>query len=119
MANSKTKQARERLLSVLSGHGPVPLEVAYSQCDCDYDSIAGALSSLIEKEEILIGRLKTRAGWMLGEKSVLPSNGAVAWSTDRGVMRRDLPKVLKVLRKKYGRAQDLSSEYKGGQPGGL
>lgn len=119
MANSKTKQARERLLSVLSGHGPVPLEVAYSQCDCDYDSIAGALSSLIEKEEILIGRLKTRAGWMLGEKSVLPSNGAVAWSTDRRVMRRDLPKVLKVLRKKYGRAQDLSSEYKGGQPGGL
>ncbi|MDD4766305.1 MAG: DEAD/DEAH box helicase [Desulfotomaculaceae bacterium] len=116
MANPNTKQARERLLSILSGHGPVPLEVVYSQCDCDYDSIAGALSSLIEKEEILIGRLKNRAGWMLGEKSVITPNGTVTWHTNRGEMRRDLPKVLKVLRKKYSQTQDLcSSKYIGEQ----
>lgn len=99
MANPKTKQTRERLLSLLKGQAPLPLEVVYSQCDCDYDSIAGALSSLIEKEEVLFGRLKTRTGWFIGEKSAPPKNGAATWHTSRGEMRRAFPKILKILRK--------------------
>lgn len=98
MANPKTKQARERILSLLRGREPLPLEAVYSQCD-DYDSLAGALSSMIEKEEILIGRLKTRAGWMIGEKTALPPNGGATWHASRGEMRGALPKVLRVLRK--------------------
>ncbi|MFX4261885.1 DEAD/DEAH box helicase [Pelotomaculum propionicicum] len=105
MATPKTKQARERLLSILRGQEPLPLDVIYPECDCDYDSVAGALSSLIEKEEIRIGRLKTRAGWLIANRSVQPLNGAATWHSSRGEMRVALPKVLKALRKKYGQAK--------------
>lgn len=98
MANPKTKQARESLLSLLRGQDPLPLETVYSQCDCDYDSMAGALSSMIEKEEILIGRLKTRFGWLIGEKSAPATSGAT-WYTSRGEMRKTIPKVLALLKK--------------------
>ena len=98
LSNPKTKQAREILLSLLKGQDPLTLETVYSQCDCDYDSIAGALSSMIEKEEILIGRLKTRFGWLIGEKSAPATSGAT-WYTSRGDMRKTIPKVLTLLKK--------------------
>lgn len=110
MANPKTKQARESLLSLLKGQEPLPLETVYSQCDCDYDSIAGALSSMIEKEEVLIGRLKNRTVWLIGEKSA-PAPAGATWYTGRGEMRKTIPKVLGLL-KKYDQAKDpgVSSE---------
>lgn len=105
MANPKTKQARDRLLSLLRGQDPLPLDVLYSECDCDYDSLAGALSSLVEKEEVIIGRLKTRAGWLIADRSGHPLNGAATWHSSRGEMRGALPKALKSLRKKYVQAK--------------
>lgn len=104
MANNKTKQARECLLSLLKGQDPMPLEVIYSRCGSDFDALAGALSSLIEKEEVRIGRLKTRAGWLIGEKNLNPPDGGATWHTERGQMHRILPKILKEL-KKYIPAQ--------------
>jgi ATP-dependent RNA helicase HelY len=98
LANPKTIQVRENLLSLLREQEPLPLETVYSQCDCDYDSIAGALASMIEKEEVLIGRLKTKAGWLLGEKSAPVTTGA-AWYTSRGEMRKSIPKLLGYLKK--------------------
>lgn len=99
MANLKTKQAIDRLLSLLKGQDPVPLELIYSRCGCDYDALAGALSSLIEKEAVLIGRLKTRAGWLIGESGALPPAGVSSWHTGRNQLRNTLPKVLKDLKK--------------------
>jgi ATP-dependent RNA helicase HelY len=70
---------------------------------------------MVEKEEILIGRLKTRTGWMIGEKSGIHPNGSVTWHSSRGEMRGDLPKILKVLRKKYGHSEVLDG---GGEDSG-
>jgi len=99
LANNKTKQARERLLALLKRQGAMPLEVIYSRCGPDFDALAGALSSLIEKEEVMIGRLKTRSGWLIGAKTPGPPDGGATWHTRRGQMRRSLPKVLKELKK--------------------
>ncbi|NLI11849.1 MAG: hypothetical protein GX425_04330, partial [Peptococcaceae bacterium] len=79
MANPKTKQARDRLLHFLKGQEPVPLELAYSCCDSDYEALAGALSSLIEKEEVLFGRTKTRHGWLIGASGTNPPDGVIVW----------------------------------------
>ncbi|TEB12375.1 DEAD/DEAH box helicase [Pelotomaculum propionicicum] len=100
MANPKTKQARDRLLHFLKGQEPVPLELAYSCCDSDYEALAGALSSLIEKEEVLFGRTKTRHGWLIGASGTNPPDGVIVWHTDRNQMRGVLPKVLKELKKR-------------------
>lgn len=105
MANNKTKQARERLLNLLKGQEPLPLEMVYSSCDCDFEALAGALSSLIEKEEVRIGRLKTKAGWLIGENSLDSPNGGATWHTGRGQMRNTLPKILREL-KKYAPAEE-------------
>lgn len=99
MANDKTKQARECLLNLLKGQEPMPLEVIYTHCGSDYDALAGALSSLIEKEEVRIGRLKTRTGWLIGEKDLISPNGGATWHTGRGQMRNTLPRVLSQLKK--------------------
>lgn len=109
MANNKTKQAKDLLLDLLRGNGIMSLEAAYSQCNCDLDALAGALCSLIEKEEISIGRLKTRTGWLIGNKEVNMSAGGATWHTGRGQMRNSLPKILKEL-KKYSPYQEFPSE---------
>ncbi len=100
MANPKTKQARDLLLTLLKGQDPVPIEFIFTSCDSDYDALAGALSSLIEKEEVLIGRLKTRNGWLIGASGAHPPDGVIAWYTGRNQMRNALPKALKVLKKR-------------------
>ena len=82
MVKPHTQQAKKCLLSILDSCGSVPLEVAYLQCNCDYDSLVGALASLIEEERVSIGRLKTRPVW-LPKKSATPANGKEIWHTDR------------------------------------
>lgn len=99
MANSKTKQARENILALLKGQEPLPLEVLYHRSGCDPDTMAGALSSLLEKEEINIGRLKTSSGWLIGENHSPSPAGGVTWHTEKGQMRQSLPKLLKELKK--------------------
>ncbi|MDD3024903.1 MAG: hypothetical protein PHE26_13515, partial [Syntrophomonadaceae bacterium] len=100
MANPKTKQARDRLLNLLKGQEPVPLELIYFCCDSDYEALAGALSSLIEKEEVLIGRLKTRNRWLIGASGANRPDGVITWHTGRNQLRNALPKVLKELKKR-------------------
>lgn len=99
MANNKTKQAKEILLTLLQGSEPLPLEVVYSRCNCDYEALTGAICSLIEKEEIRIGRLKTNSGWLIGNKNVNMAAGGATWHTMRGQMRNNLPKILRELKK--------------------
>ncbi|OPY57014.1 MAG: ski2-like helicase [Pelotomaculum sp. PtaU1.Bin035] len=82
----------------------MPLEVVFSQCNCDYDALAGALSSLIEKEEVRIGRLKTKSGWLIGDNRINTTAGAT-WHTGRGQMRNTLPKILKELKKYAPRSE--------------
>jgi len=109
LANNKTKQTKDLLLNLLKGNEILSLEVAYSKCNCDFDALAGALSSLIEKEEIKIGRLKTRSGWLIGNNGINPPAGGATWHTGRGQMRNTLPKILKEL-KKYSPSQETFSE---------
>ncbi|MEG3071978.1 MAG: hypothetical protein RQM92_15050 [Candidatus Syntrophopropionicum ammoniitolerans] len=111
MANPHTQQAKKCLLSILDGCGSVPLEVAYLQCNCDYDSLAGALASLIEEERVSIGRLKTRPVWLLGKKPVFPANGKEIWHTDRKKMLRILPEALKMIRKKHTKEQESNNKH--------
>ncbi|OPX88803.1 MAG: ski2-like helicase [Pelotomaculum sp. PtaB.Bin104] len=99
MANNKTKQAKEILLTLLQGSEPLPLEVVYFRCNCDYEALTGALRSLIEKEEVRIGRLKTSPGWLIGNKSVNMAAGGATWHTVRGQMRNSLPKLLREMKK--------------------
>jgi len=99
LANPKTKKAIERLLYLLKGQGPIPLEVLYTRCGCNIDDLPGALSSLIEKEEIQIGNLKSRAGWMIAESRHLPPAGPVIWRTGRIQMRKVFPKLIRELKK--------------------
>jgi ATP-dependent RNA helicase HelY len=107
LANNKTRQARECLLNLLKGQEPLPLEVVYSSCGCDFDALAGALSSLIEKEEVRIGRLKTRSGWLIGENGNPSPNGGATWHTGRSQMKLTLPRLLREL-KKYAPPEGLS-----------
>ncbi|MDF9408073.1 MAG: ski2-like helicase [Pelotomaculum sp. PtaB.Bin013] len=109
MANSKTKLAKDLLLDLLKGNEILSLEAAYSQCNCDIDALAGALCSLIEKEEISIGRHKTRAGWLIGNKEINTPAGGATWHSGRGQMRNSLPKILKEL-KKYSPCPDFPSQ---------
>ncbi|MDD3652767.1 MAG: DEAD/DEAH box helicase [Desulfotomaculaceae bacterium] len=99
MANNKTKQAKEALLTLLQNSEPLPLEVVYSRCNCDIEALTGALRSLIEKEEVRIGRLKTSPGWLIGNNSVNITAGGATWHTLRGQMRHSLPKIIRELRK--------------------
>ncbi|OPX85267.1 MAG: ski2-like helicase [Pelotomaculum sp. PtaB.Bin117] len=94
------------LLDLLRENEILSLEEVYSKCNCEFDALAGALSSLIEKEEIRIGRLKTRAGWLIGNKEIDTPAGGATWHTGRGQMRNSLPKILKEL-KKYSPAQEI------------
>jgi ATP-dependent RNA helicase HelY len=98
LANNKTKQVKEGLLSLLKDSTPVPLEIISTRYGDDFDALAGALSSLVEKEQIQIGRLKTRRGWLLAESGE-PVDGPVTWQKERGPMRGALSKILKELRK--------------------
>lgn len=107
MANNKTKRAREHLLTLLKGQEPLPLEVLYHRSGCDFDTLAGAISSLIEKEEIRIGRKKTKSGWLIGENNGHFPDGSVIWHFERGQMRHTLPKILKELKKFAPADQDL------------
>ncbi|MDD4170108.1 MAG: DEAD/DEAH box helicase [Desulfotomaculaceae bacterium] len=99
MANNKTKQAKEILLTLLQDSEPLPLEVVYSRCNCDYEALTGALRSMIEKEEVRIGRLKTSPGWLIGNNNVNIAAGGATWHTMRGQMRHSLPKILRELKK--------------------
>ena len=112
LANSKTKQAIDKLLHLLKGRGAVSLEEMYTLCGCGYDALAGALSSLIEREGIRIGRIKTRRGWLvdINEGPASPQSGIV-WYSERGQLRKILPKLLKEL-KKYTRTEEESPEYR-------
>lgn len=98
MANFKTKQAKERVLTLLRGNGPVPLELIYSQCECDHESLAGALSSLVEKGEVQLGRQKARQGWLLAEGGEKPA-GPVSWQQERGQVRTALSEIVRELKK--------------------
>lgn len=108
MANNKTKQTKDLLLHLLQENAVMPLEAVYVKCDCDYDALAGALSSLIEKEEIAIGRLKTKSGWLIGHNGSNTPAGGTTWHTGRGQMRHTLPRVLKEL-KKYTPARETQA----------
>lgn len=99
MANNKTKQVRDSLLALLKGQEPLPLELLYHGCGCDVETLAGAISSLIEKEEMGIGRYKTKPGWLIGEKNSQFQNNGFNWYTDKAHMRINLPKIIKDLRK--------------------
>lgn len=99
MASSKTKHAIMQLTTLLKEGVPLPLEILYSRCDCNYDALAGALSSLIEKEEIRIGRARSGGSWIIGEKDLESPAKGETWHTGRGSMRKVLPKLLKVIRK--------------------
>jgi len=98
LANNKTKQVKEGLLSLLKDSMTVPLDVISSRYGGDFDALAGALSSLVEKEQVQIGRLKTRRGWLLAESGE-PADGQVTWQKERGPMRSALSKIFKELRK--------------------
>lgn len=100
LANSRTKQAADRLLDLLKKQGTVSLEEIYTLCDCGNDALTGALTSLIEREELRIGRLKTGRGWFIdqNEGPVSPQAGIV-WHSERGQLRRILPKLLNELKK--------------------
>lgn len=99
MASSKTKQAISQLTDLLKGGASLPLELLYSRCDYNFDALAGALSSLIEKEEIRIGRAKSGGNWFIGENILAPPTRGETWHTGKGQMRKVLPKLLKVIRK--------------------
>lgn len=109
MANNKTKQTRDLLLDALKENESLPLEILYSKCNCDYDALTGALRSLIEKEEISIGRLKTKNSWLIGSPEHKMTSGNTNWYSGRGQMRNKLPKMLKELRK-IGPAPETSTE---------
>jgi len=109
LANNKTKQTKDLLLNLLKGNEILSLETVYAKCNCDLDAFTGALYSLIEKEEIRIGRLKTRSGWLIGNNESNPPAGGATWHTGRGQMRNTLPKILKEL-KKYAPDQEIFSE---------
>ncbi len=111
MVKPHTQQAKKCLLSILDSCGSVPLEVAYLQCNCDYDSLVGALASLIEEERVSIGRLKTRPVWLLAKKSATPANGKEIWHTDRKKMLRILPEALKMIRKKHNKGQKSNDKH--------
>lgn len=99
MANNKTKQVRDNLLALLMDQEPLSLELLYHGCGCDVETLAGAISSLIEKEEIGIGRYKTKPGWHIGEKNSQFQDNGFNWYTDKAQMRINLPKIIKDLRK--------------------
>ncbi len=99
LASNKTKQAITEVTNLLKDGVPLPLEILYSRCNCNSDALAGALSSLIEKEEIRIGRAKSGGSWFIGENVLAPPAREETWHTGRGQMRKVLPKLLKVIRK--------------------
>lgn len=105
LANNITKQAIVELLDLLRRQGAVSLAEVYTLCDCGYDALAGALSSLIEREEIRVGRTKTRGGWLIDKSGSAPLQGEVVWHSERGQLRKALPKLLKEL-KKYTWAEE-------------
>jgi len=99
LASSKTKQAIIQLTDLLKEGIPLPLEILYSRCDCNFDALAGALSSLIEKEEIRIGRTRSGGSWIIGDNGLATPGKGETWHTGRGQMRKVLPKLLKIIRK--------------------
>lgn len=99
MASSKTKQAILQLNELLRDGKPLPLEIVYSRCDCNFDALAGALSSLIEKEEIRIGRSRAGGSWFIGDNGPAAPGKGETWHTGRAQMRKILPKLLKVIRR--------------------
>ncbi len=108
MANSKTKQAIDKLLGLLKGRGAVSPEEIYTLCECGFDALAGALSSLIEREGLRIGRIKTRRGWLIElNEGPASAQSGILWYSERGQLRRILPKLLKEL-KKHTRTEEES-----------
>lgn len=99
MASSKTKQAITQLTELLKNEAPIPLEIIYSHCNFNFDTLAGALASLIEKEEIRIGRTKSGNSWFISDNVVMSSNRGEIWHTGKGQMRKVLPRLLKAVKK--------------------
>lgn len=100
LANSRTNKAIDRLLNLLKKQETVSLEEIYTLCECGSDALTGALSSLAEREAIRIGRLKTGYGWLI-EKNEGPASpqAGIVWYSERGQLRRVLPKLLHELKK--------------------
>jgi hypothetical protein len=99
LASSKTKQAITLLTDLLKNGAPLPLETIYSRCNSDFDALAGALSSLIEKEEIRIGRARSGGSWFIGENAPPTPGKGETWHTQKSQMRKILPKLLKTIKK--------------------
>jgi hypothetical protein len=99
LASSKTKEVITQLTELLKDGVPLPLEILYSRCDCNSDTLAGALSSLIEKEEIRIGRSRAGGSWFIGDNGHAAPGKGETWHTERTQMRKVLPKLLKVMKK--------------------
>ena len=74
LANSKTKQAIDKLLHLLKGRA-VSLEEMYTLCGCGM-MLWLERSSLIEREGIRIGRIKP-GGWLvdINEGPASPQSG--------------------------------------------
>lgn len=112
LANSKTKQAIDKLLYLLKGRGAVTPEEMYTLCGCGYNALAGALSSLIEREGLRIGRIKTRRGWLIDiSEGPASAQSGIVWYSERGQLRKILPKLLKEL-KKYTFTEEESPDYR-------
>ncbi|MGI6491304.1 MAG: DEAD/DEAH box helicase [Pelotomaculum sp.] len=99
MASSKTKHAISQLTDALRGGDAISLEILYARCDGDLAAIAGALSSLIEKEEIQIGRNRPGADWLISNKNLTIPGAGIIWYNRKKQMRKVLPRLLKAIKK--------------------
>jgi len=112
LANSKTRQAIDKLLELLKERGALSPEEVYTLCGCGFDALTGALSSLIEREGLRIGRIKTSRGWLIDlNEGPAQAQSGILWYSDRRQLRRILPKLLKEL-EKHTRTEEAPTAYR-------
>lgn len=110
MATNKTKQAREQIQKLLKNGKLWSLQVLAESCGCGIESLAGALASLVEKEEICIFRSKKKTNWLIGRTGLAAPTGEISYA-DRDQMRNVLPEILEELKKcKFPTTKEPGSE---------